>query len=74
MQDHFRHLSFKSFPIVEEIIQSNEFWPLKSLFENLRVHRNSNSQNGNPFVSVWAQSLTFSYTPRSVNVALGLHF
>jgi len=32
----------------------------------LELHRNSNSQSGSPFGSVWVQSPTLSYTPRSV--------
>jgi hypothetical protein len=33
---------------------------------NLGVHWDFNSQSGNPFRSVWAHSLTLSYTPGSV--------
>jgi hypothetical protein len=49
----------------------NEFRPLKSLFKNLRVHRNSNSQNESSLgnvegMNVEVHSLTLSYTPRSM--------
>jgi len=30
------------------------------------VHRNSNSQNGSPFESVWVHSCTLSYTPKNM--------
>ncbi len=43
-----------------------EFWPLKSLFENLRVHRDSNSQSWSPFGRVRVHSHSLSCTPRSI--------
>jgi len=46
--------------------QSNEFWPLKLPFEDLEVHRDSNSQSGNAFGSVGVCSLTLSYTFKSM--------
>jgi hypothetical protein len=46
--------------------QSNEFWPLKLFSKNLGIHWDSNSQMGSPHGSVWGQSLTFSYTLRSM--------
>jgi hypothetical protein len=41
MRTHFRHLRFKSFPIVQKTFQSNEFWPLKLLSEDLGLHQDS---------------------------------
>jgi hypothetical protein len=38
MQAHFRHLCFNNFPMIWIILQTNGFWPLKSLFENSGVH------------------------------------
>ncbi len=66
MWTHFRHLHFKNFPIIWRTFQSNEFWPLKSLFENLGIHQDSNSQSGSSLNSVGVHSLTLSYTPRSM--------
>ncbi len=51
--------------------QSNEFWPLKSLSKDSKVHKDSNSQIGSPLGSAWAHSFTFF---RSVNVIPKLHF
>jgi hypothetical protein len=42
----------------------NGFWPLQLLFENLEVHRDSNSQSESSFKSVEVHSLTLSHTPR----------
>ncbi len=39
---------------------------LKFLFENLRIHRDSNSQSGSSLESVGVHSLTFSCTPKSM--------
>jgi hypothetical protein len=36
------------------------FLPLKNLFEDLRFHRDSNSQNESSLESVWVHSLKFS--------------
>ncbi len=47
-------------------LQFNEFRFLKLFFENSRVYRNSNSQNGNSFGSAEVHSFTFSYTPESI--------
>jgi len=63
MQAHFKHLNFKSFPLVKLTFQSNEFRPLKSPSESSEVHRESNSQSGNSCVSVRVHFLTLSYTP-----------
>ncbi len=60
--NHFRHISLKNFPMVLFFFQSNEFWPLNLLFENSEVRKDSNSQSGSLFGSVWVLSLTFSYT------------
>jgi hypothetical protein len=38
------------------------FFTFEIAFENLEIHQNSNSQSGSPLASVWAHSLTFSYT------------
>jgi len=46
--------------------QAIEFWPLKSLFEVLEVHRDSISQSGSCLRSVRVHSLTLSYTPESM--------
>jgi hypothetical protein len=45
------------------------------LSKDSRVHQDSNFESGSPLKSVWAHSLTFSRTPRSVNVneTLKLH-
>jgi hypothetical protein len=74
MWAHFRHLGLKIFSMVWVNLQSNEYWPLKLLSKYSKVHRNSTSQNGNPLENIWAHSLTLSYTPKSVNVILTLHF
>ncbi len=49
-----------------KFFQSNGFWPLKLLSENLGIHRDSNSESGSSFGSVRAHSFTLSYTPRSM--------
>jgi hypothetical protein len=49
MQNHFRHLCFKSFSMVYETLQSNDFCRFKSFIENSRVHQDFNSQSGSPF-------------------------
>jgi hypothetical protein len=36
------------------------------LFDNSKVHQDSNSQSGNSFESVRVHSFTFSYTPKSM--------
>jgi len=48
--------------------------PLKLLFEDLRIHWDSNSQNGSPLGSVWAHFLTFSHILKNVNVTTRLHY
>jgi hypothetical protein len=48
---------------IKGTLQSNGFWPLQSFSENLRVHRDSNSQSGSSLRSVRVHSLTLSYTP-----------
>jgi hypothetical protein len=35
MRAHFRHLNSKIFSMIQGTLQSNEFWPLQSLSENL---------------------------------------
>ncbi len=54
--------------------QSNVFWYFKLLYENSRFHKDSNFQSGSSLESVWVHSLTFSCTPKNVNVTHGLHF
>jgi uncharacterized membrane protein len=44
------------------------FLPLRLFFEDLGVHRHSNSQSGFTFGSVWVHSLTPSYIPRSMKM------
>jgi hypothetical protein len=66
MRAHFRHLRFKSFPMIWRVPQVIEFWPLKLLSEVLRVHRDSISQSGSCLRSVNVHSLTLSYTPGSM--------
>jgi hypothetical protein len=46
--------------------ESNEFRPLKLLFENSWIYKDSNSQSGSPFGSVWVHSFTLSYTHGSM--------
>jgi hypothetical protein len=58
---HFRHLSFNNFPMVWKTLGSIGFWPLQSLSEHSRVHRDSNSQGGSSFRSVRVHSLTLSF-------------
>ncbi len=41
-------------------------WPLRSLSEGSRVHRDSNSQSGSSLGSMRVHSFTFSYTPESM--------
>jgi len=66
MRAHFRHLCSKSFPIIWGAPQSNGFWPLQSLSEDLGVHRDFNFQSGSSFGSVRVHSLTLSCTPESM--------
>jgi hypothetical protein len=66
MWTHFRHLIFKKFSMLKRTLQSNEFWPLKFPFEDLGVHPDSNSQNGNLFGNMGVHSLTFSYIFRNM--------
>jgi hypothetical protein len=68
------HLCLKSLSMVKENLQYNDFQPLKSFFKNSGLHRDSNSQSGSPFGSMWTHSLTLFRTPKSVNVIPGLHF
>jgi hypothetical protein len=46
--------------------KSNEFWPLKLLFVDLKVLMDSNSQSGSPFGSVWVFSITLYNTLMSM--------
>ncbi len=78
MRAHFRHLRFKSFPIVQKKIQSNEFWPLKLLYEDLGLHQNS---IGTPIPKMRTQlgvyGLIPSHSPTFMwawNVTPELHF
>jgi hypothetical protein len=43
---------------------------LSNYSKNLGLHWDSDSQNGNPFGSVWVHSFTFSHISKSVNVTL----
>jgi len=40
-----------------------EFWPMQSLYENSKIHQDSNFQSGSSLGSVKVHSLTLSYTP-----------
>ncbi len=73
MQAHFKYLRLKRFPMVKGYFQSNEIWPFKSIFENLGLHRDSNSQNESPLGNVWIHSLTLLHSPESVNVTPEFH-
>jgi hypothetical protein len=64
----------RNFKRYKEIFNSMSFDPPKSLFKNLGVLWNSNSQNGNPLGSVWAHFFTFFHTLESANVIPKLHF
>jgi hypothetical protein len=66
MRAHFRHLCFKIFPMILGTPPSNWFWSLQSLFENLKVHEDSNSQSGSSLGSVEVHFLTLSHTFRSM--------
>jgi len=66
MWAHFRYICFNSFSMIKKIPRSIRFWPLKLLFEHLRVHRDSNSQCGSSLGNVRVYSLTFFCTPRSM--------
>ncbi len=50
----------------KEIIEIQWVWSLQSLFENLEVHQDSNSQSGSSLGSVEVHFLTLSYTPMSM--------
>jgi hypothetical protein len=63
MQTHFKHLCLKSFSMVQGSFESNDFWPLKPLFENVRDW----------LENVWAHSFTLSHTLKNVNVNPRLH-
>jgi len=63
----------KKIPMAYETLQSNEFWPLKSFFEDLKIPWDSNSQSGSPLGSVGADSLRFFPTLEKVNVTHRLH-
>ncbi len=52
--------------MIQGKFQSNGFWSLKSFFESLGLHWDSNSQNGSSLVSVRVHSFTLSYTSRSM--------
>jgi len=47
---------------------------LKLFFENWEVHRDSNSQSGSPFGSVWVHSFKFSYNPGSMKCDFRVSF
>jgi len=66
MEAHFKHLNFKSFPLVKITFQSNEFRPLKFPSESSGVHWESNSQSGSSRGSVKVHFLTLSYIPRNM--------
>ncbi len=61
MWAHFRHLRPKSFPMIQRTFQSNGFWPLQSIFEDSRIHWDSNSQSGSSFGNVEVHSFRFSH-------------
>ncbi len=74
MWAHFKHLSSKIFSMVRSIHQSNEFWPLQSLFRHSRVHWDSNFK-------VEAHLRVCGFIPSQLstfsgawNVTLELHF
>jgi hypothetical protein len=48
----------RTFNWYKEIFNLTNFDPLKYLFENLRLHRDSNSESENPLGNVWINSLT----------------
>jgi len=56
----------KAYQWYKEFLNSNRFWPLRSLSKNSEVHQNSNSQSGSSLGSVRVPSLTFFYTPRNM--------
>jgi hypothetical protein len=56
----------KSFQICKFFFNPMSFDPLRLPFEDLKVHRKSNSQSGSSFGNVVVHSLTFSYTLRSM--------
>ncbi len=56
-----------------QTFQFNEFWPLQSLFENLEIQWDSNSQNGSPLGSVRVHSFTLLQSLKAWNVTFGLH-
>jgi hypothetical protein len=47
MQAQFKYLSFKSFPMILGTPQSNGFWPLQSLSEDLGIQCDYNYHNPN---------------------------
>jgi len=78
MRANFKHIHFNNFPTIWKTPWAIAFWPLQSLSEHLRVHRDSNSQHGSSLGSVMVLSLTLfcnlgkheNVTPR---FSLGLH-
>jgi hypothetical protein len=48
----------RTFNLYKEIFNLTNFDPLKYLFEDLRLHRDSNSENENPLGNVRINSLT----------------
>ncbi len=62
----FKHLRSKRFSMIWRTSQVIEFWPMKSLFEVLGVHRDSISQSGSCLGSVRVHSFTFFYILRSM--------
>ncbi len=50
----------KTFNWYKEIFNLTNFDPLKYFFEDLRLHRDSNSESENPLGNVWINSLTLS--------------
>jgi len=65
--------TLRAFQWYKKLFNLMGFPPFKWLFESLGVHRESNSQNGNPFGSMWAHSLTLPCISESINVIPGLH-
>ncbi len=49
----------RAFHWYKELFDPISFDPLKYLFENSGLHKDSNSQNRSPFGNVWIHTLTF---------------
>jgi hypothetical protein len=60
MRAHFKHIRSKIFSMIQGTPQFNGFWPLQSLFEDLGIHQDSNSQKGSSLGSENVHSFTLS--------------